>query len=233
MKSNLFNFISRIVIAAAGVCAILLQKPCIVQPELVNTTQTQVVREHKIPEQSELVFNISELAYLDHPGGEQLDHSLISKITSEVVSSLELVPQTPEFKHLVFETMIVETLMGKSSYTKAAKRNNFGIAQIRPETAKDVLKSIKKKNINDYYYIISLKNSDLSLTQNLLSNVHFSVAICAEFYALKKVKRLESKHLRAQVWKKFYNTKKGKGTVDAYVKRVTNYYASLASPSSL
>ena len=126
-----------------------------------------------------------------------------------------------------FETMIVETLMGKSDYIRAAKRNNFGIAQIRPETAKDVLKNIKKKNINDYYYIISLKNSNLSLKQNLLSNVHFSIAICAEFYALKKIKRLDSKHLRAQVWKRFYNTKKGSGTVDAYVKRVTKYYASL------
>ena len=225
---NLFNFISRIVIAVVGVCVILLQKPHLAQTEPVVQIQVESkITQPSSAEPAELVFNISETAYLDHPGGEQLDHSLVSKITSEVVSNLELVPQTPEFKHLVFETMIVETLMGKSNYIRAAKRNNFGIAQIRPETAKDVLKNIKKKNINDYYYIISLKNSNLSLKQNLLSNVHFSIAICAEFYALKKIKRLDSKHLRAQVWKRFYNTKKGSGTVDAYVKRVTNYYASL------
>lgn len=226
MKLSSFKMLAMIVAATAGLYMVSVCTPTKIYVKVAEEPPKEPKPLKEI-EPTELVFNISEPSYLDHSGGEQLNHTLVSEITSEVISNLGLVPKTSEFKYLVFETMIVETLMGKSSYTKAAKRNNFGIAQIRPETALDVLKNVKKKNINDYYYIISLKNSNLSLKQNLLSNVHFSIAICAEFYALKKVKKLDNKHLRAQVWKRFYNTKKGVGTVDAYVKRVTNYYASL------
>ena len=229
--SNLFELIARLTILISGFGAMFVLRPTSYFPELdyemehAQTTtpggQTQTVHE------TDLVFEISGPEILEHPGGEQLEHSTISAVTDEVISNLSSVPKTPEFKHLVFETMVVETLVGKASYGKAAKRNNFGIAQIRPETAKEVLKKIKKKNINDYYYIKSLKNSNFSLKHNLLYNVHFSVAICAEFYALKKIRSLDTKHLRARIWKRYYNTNKGSGTVEAYVKRVNKYYASL------
>ena len=98
------------VIAVVGVCVILLQKPHLTQTEPVVQIQVESkIAQPSSAEPAELVFNISETAYLDHPGGEQLDHSLVSKITSEVVSNLELVPHKPEYKHMVLETMIVAT----------------------------------------------------------------------------------------------------------------------------
>ena len=127
---------------------------------------------------------------------------------------------------LVLETFIVETHLGKSNYAESAKRNNFGIAQIRADTAEDVLK-ILRKDKKTYNELMSFYNFNMSLRDNLLYNVKFSIAMCSEYYYLRNSNLYNEIHTlrhRAKQWKKNYNTYKGAGSVQIYVDRVEKFY---------
>ena len=168
---------------------------------------------------------------LKHSGGRQLKHSEVKETVTNVLENLDNLNHINKtnLRDLVLETMIVETLVGKSKYDYSSTNyRNYGIAQIRTETAKDVLDWLQRKDPNTYTKVKSLMNSKVSLKQNLLSNVPFSIAICAEYYLRRNsnlhldIRTLEA---RAQQWKKNYNTYKGLGTVQIYCQRVQDYYS--------
>ena len=148
---------------------------------------------------------------LKHNGGSQLKHSEVKQTVQTVL-----------------ETMIVETLVGKSKYDYSSTNyRNYGIAQIRTETAKDVLDWLQRKDPNTYTKVVSLMNPKVSLKQNLLCNVPFSIAICAEYYFRRNANLhldIQTVESRAKQWKKNYNTYKGLGTEEIYCQRVQNYY---------
>ena len=168
---------------------------------------------------------------LKHSGGRQLKHSEVKETVTNVLENLDNLNHINQtnLRDLVLETMIVETLVGKSKYDYSSTNyRNYGIAQIRTETAKDVLEWLQRKDPNTYTKVVSLMNSKVSLKQNLLYNVPFSIAICAEYYLRRNsnlhldIRTLEA---RAQQWKKNYNTYKGLGTVQIYCQRVHDYYS--------
>lgn len=168
---------------------------------------------------------------LKHSGGRQLKHSEVKETVTNVLENLDNLNHINQsnLRDLVLETMIVETLVGKSKYDYSSTNyRNYGIAQIRTETAKDVLDWLQRKDPNTYTKVVSLMNSKVSLKQNLLSNVPFSIAICAEYYLRRNsnlhldIRTLEA---RAHQWKKNYNTYKGLGTVQIYCQRVQDYYS--------
>lgn len=168
---------------------------------------------------------------LKHSGGRQLKHSEVKETVTNVLENLDNLNHINQtnLRDLVLETMIVETLVGKSKYDYSSTNyRNYGIAQIRVETAKDVLEWLENKDYNVYLKVKSLMNSKVSLKQNLLSNVPFSIAICAEYYLRRNsnlhldIRTVES---RAKQWKKNYNTYKGLGTVQIYCQRVQDYYS--------
>lgn len=169
----------------------------------------------------------------EHEGSKQLDHDKFERTVNYVLNSI---PNLNKFKNksalkkLVIETAIVETHLGKSSYEASAKVNNYGLVQIRWQTAKEVMDILKKRDKDSYIALMKLYNSKLSLQNNLLKNVPFSIGVCAEYYLIRN-KNLQNNiantHERARQWKKFYNTNLGVGSVSGYENRVKNFYASL------
>src|SRR5574344_93614 len=128
---------------------------------------------------------------------------------------------------LIFETLIAETKAGQFSYIKAAKNyKNYGIAQMRLNNAEFLKSYIKRVSKHDYGILMSLRNNDKSEEWNLMNNVRYSVALCLIHYyqrdknVSKKANCLEQ---RAKIWKKHYNTIKGKGTPEKYISRVQNF----------
>lgn len=162
-----------------------------------------------------------------HKGGEQLNYNRLKNTVTYVINRLpNLDASKNRLTDLVLETFIVETHLGKSDYTKSAKRNNFGIAQIRADTAKDVLK-ILRKDKKTYRELMSFYNFNMSLHDNLLYNVKFSIAMCSEYYYLRNsnlYNEIYTLRQRAKQWKKNYNTYKGVGSVQIYVDRVKKFY---------
>ena len=162
-----------------------------------------------------------------HKGGEQLNYNKLKNTVIYVINKLpNLDASKNRLTDLVLETFIVETHLGKSNYAESAKRNNFGIAQIRADTAEDVLK-ILRKDKKTYNELMSFYNFNISLRDNLLYNVKFSIAMCSEYYYLRNSNLYNEIHTlrhRAKQWKKNYNTYKGAGSVQIYVDRVEKFY---------
>ena len=162
-----------------------------------------------------------------HKGGKQLNYSRLKNTVIYVINKLpNLNVSKNRLTDLVLETFIVETHLGKSNYAESAKRNNFGIAQIRADTAEDVLK-ILRKDKKTYNELMSFYNFNMSLRDNLLYNVKFSIAMCSEYYYLRNSNLYNEIHTlrhRAKQWKKNYNTYKGAGSVQIYVDRVEKFY---------
>lgn len=167
---------------------------------------------------------------LKHNGGSQLKHSEVKQTVQTVLENLDNLNHINQdnLSDLVLETMIVETLVGKSKYDYSSTNyRNYGIVQIRTETAKDVLDWLQRKDSSTYTKVVNLMNPKVSLKQNLLYNVPFSIAICAEYYFRRNANLhldIQTVESRAKQWKKNYNTYKGLGTEEIYCQRVQNYY---------
>lgn len=190
-------------------------------PNNVFVIDTSKLEEPK----AEKPISIRHIEY--HKGGKQLNYSRLKNTVIYVINKLpNLNVSKNRLTDLVLETFIVETHLGKSNYTKSAKRNNFGIAQIRADTAEDVLK-ILRKDKKTYNELMSFYNFKMSLRDNLLYNVKFSIAMCSEYYYLRNSNLYNEIHTlrhRAKQWKKNYNTYKGAGSVQIYVDRVEKFY---------
>ena len=191
------------------------------QPNNVFVIDTSKLKEPKV----EKLISKRHIEY--HKGGEQLNYNKLKNTVIYVINKLpNLDASKNRLTDLVLETFIVETHLGKSNYTESAKRNNFGIAQIRADTAEDVLK-ILRKDKKTYNELMSFYNFNMSLRDNLLYNVKFSIAMCSEYYYLRNSNLYNEIHTlrhRAKQWKKNYNTYKGAGSVQIYVDRVEKFY---------
>ena len=165
---------------------------------------------------------------LVHEGGSYLDGLQMRQTVYAVVNSMPNVPHINEVYDLIYETAVVETNLGSVPYTYAAENwNNFGIAQIRHDTAEYLLSWLKKVRPDAYNSVMTYYILDMSLEDNLLVNVPFSLAIAAQYY-WHRVKDLEvnirTLEDRAKVWKSFYNSPSGVGTVNGYINRVKKFY---------
>lgn len=166
----------------------------------------------------------------DHKGGAQLPHDKIKMTVDHVLSRFQNLKNFDKnnLADLVIETMVVETLMGKSKYDYASRKyRNYGIAQLREDTAEWMLKKLENNDIDTYAEIMAFYNYDNTLKENLLFNVQFGIAMCAQYYYMRdknlsnNIKTLSS---RSHQWKKNYNTYKGLGTPEIYQSRVDEYY---------
>lgn len=170
------------------------------------------------------VDNSKPIKVWSHHGGELVDYANLEETTVAVLRRMPNIRTTDELVSLVMETMIVETRLGAHSYTYAAKNyRNYGIAQLREDTAIDTLKWLKMIRPDVHKAVYSLYDEKLSMRDNLMSNVPFSIAMCVQYYWRRDVNlQLSSSTLesRAQLWKQQYNTPAGAGTVDKYIQRV-------------
>lgn len=166
--------------------------------------------------------------YFLHKGGEYLDPNILFDLVKSTIKDFEINLNNEANTILIYETLITETLGGQYSYTYACYNyKNYGIAQFRVETANFLKGFIKRVSKHDYNLLMSLRVNDKSEKWNLMYNVKYSIALCLIYYFQRdrniasKAKYLES---RAQLWKTHYNTSKGLGEPENYVKRVQKYF---------
>lgn len=124
--------------------------------------------------------------------------------------------------NMIIETAYVESICGE--YIKQLKGPACSIFQIEPNTAKDIIQNFIVKNRLRLQNFNRLYNSNLTLEQNLCTNLMFAIFMCRCFYLRIKEPIPSTIELRAKYWKKYYNTEKGKGTVEKYIKAVEKFY---------
>lgn len=160
---------------------------------------------------------------------KQLNFNEFKNNIIEVLDHLEL--SSPAHINLQLGTTAVETDFG--SYRrqigfKNKKGGGYGINQIELGTYKDLIdrflknKQLLKDKILYWYF------DNMSLEDNLILNDKFNIAIC-------RLKYLSCEHLfkmpqdpnnieeLAKIWKKYYNTNMGSGTVDKFITAYDKY----------
>lgn len=139
----------------------------------------------------------------------------------------DLVFDTLEYCEMTVSDRIVNLIVGTicqesacGEYLKQIKGPACGICQIEPNTAKDIINNYILKRANLFTSYSRLYNKNLTLEQNLCYNLMFSIFMCRVFY-LRFVEEIpQDLEGQARYWKKYYNTSKGKGTIEQYI---TNY----------
>lgn len=156
-----------------------------------------------------------------HYGGTEVDQQQLDATIDEVLGTLPN-GNIAGMRELVYETLVVETRCGAASYQYAAENwRNYGIAQIRADTATWFLEMLFKRDRDRFSEIYKYYDPESTMERNLLVNVPFSIALCAELYAWRlKGQPIATKMQRAIAWKKHYNTPKGVGSVQGYLRRV-------------
>ena len=123
--------------------------------------------------------------------------------------------------NMIIETACVESNCGE--YIKQLKGPACSIFQIEPNTAKDIIQNYIVKNKPRLQNFNRLYNANLTLEQNLCTNLMFAIFMCRCFYLRIKEPIPSTVELRAKYWKKYYNTNLGKGTVEKYINAVDKY----------
>ena len=151
-----------------------------------------------------------------HKEQKSLDAKLIKRTIRAVILRMPNLKSTPELYALLYETLVVETLLGR--YTDC----NQGIAQFTYATGKETVGWLKTVRPDVYQALMDLYKKDLSLLENLRYNVPFSIALMAQYYwkvAPDLYQNIQTVEQRARLWKASYNTHLGKGTVNIYLDR--------------
>ena len=145
-----------------------------------------------------------------------------------VLQGLEL--WTPAAESLVHRTGAVESLyMSRDALNNAPE---LGYWQIHPQTARDILfrylqrpsKMSLKVNLEKVlgYEIFWLLDESNRLDQQLRNNDVLGIALCRLWYVMAPYRIPGAQNLTAQarLWKRWFNTQKGNGTVRRFVKTV-------------
>lgn len=152
---------------------------------------------------------------LSYNAGKFNESSELSKTLTEILEKHNI--YSDEFLFLLLGIAAVETYNGQYLNNPVAK----GIFQIEPATAKWALKSLKE---NDEWVDLlgSVFWEDSTLVKQLKYNLEFQVVLLYIALQCKGVNINElqlDNHMLATIWKKYWNTKKGKGTVKQFKKR--------------
>ena len=119
-------------------------------------------------------------------------------------------------EELLMLTAAVESGLGTYMYQVNGPAR--GIFQMEPATENDCWKNYL--NLRNDAYIEKIKNLKFSGLDNLPYNLAYQVALC-RVHCLRVTEAIPPKtdvKALAEYWKKYYNTVKGKGTVDKAVK---------------
>ena len=124
-------------------------------------------------------------------------------------------------ENLLLGTAAVESMMGR--YLTQLNGPALGMYQTEPETHQDILQNylFSRKELNDKVLgLASHKNIYTNRNEDLIYNMAYSTAIARIFYlripeALPAADDIEG---LANYWKQHYNTEKGKGTIEQFVR---------------
>lgn len=159
-----------------------------------------------------------------HKGGKRIANDKHKDNIRAVISHLDFVPNDENIVALVFETGIAETHGGY--WVKSTCNNaDLGVYQINKYTYNDLMKWLKRHKLDKQ--IMKFYDKKQSLQFNLIHNVAFNASLCVahyyRYYGDDLAKVACSVNNRAKMWKERYNTRLGKGTVEAYLERVEIY----------
>ena len=115
-------------------------------------------------------------------------------------------------------------MLGSINFTN---NNGQGIGQLTLKHAKDVLKRLSRRSPENFAIIAEISEisdplalSDKDLLKELHTNLKLQAALCILTYWFKDPKFYQnagSLEQDAKLWKELYNTKLGKGTVEAFI----------------
>lgn len=161
----------------------------------------------------------SPIRHWYHHGKSPMDADHLRKTVHAVLNHLPQVKSGGNMEKLVIETANAETEGGHFDYPWRSK-GDYGVFQLRKSTVKDTLTWLKSVHPDVHEAVMSFYDRKKSWDENLDHNVPLGAALCATYYwrACPEAK-ITTKKQRAAVWKKYYNTHKGKGSVSAYLKR--------------
>ena len=168
---------------------------------------------------------LSVLRYTKSAKNLTSGRSAILATIEDVRNMLTLVPNDDRVSMLVYRTFTHESLLGTIDFTNA---NGQGIGQLTLKHAKDILKRLSKRSPENFAIIAEISEisnplalSDEDLLKELHTNLKLQAALCIITYWFRdpmfwqKAGDLESD---AKLWKDLYNTRLGKGTVEAFIK---------------
>lgn len=162
--------------------------------------------------------------YIKWQGKQYIPYDKLKAVAEAVLKRMPHIKYHDDILQLIVETSIAESQGG---YFISSKGGDYGIFQIRINTAQSLLDWLKDNHKDIYLAIDKFRDPKLSLADNLERNIPFGVAVCISEYWRKAGpemhKYITSLDDRAKLWKSVYNTRFGKGTVDAYIKRVSDY----------
>ena len=163
--------------------------------------------------------------YFVWSNGNRMSIKQMKIITEAVFKRLPHIKTTEESVSLIVETIIAESNGG---FYIDEGTGDLGCLQIRETTAEDLLQWLTKSGNKDIVDAINIFfNNEMSLKDNLKHNIPFSIAVAITEYWRKCGANFDSKigtiQNRGIMWKCAYNTHRGAGTVNKYIKRVTNY----------
>lgn len=159
-------------------------------------------------------------------GGSSVNSDQLRQTIAAVHERLSIIPRGHSgYVDLLMETCAAETLLGEI----VRQRNGpaLGIFQMLRTTERDTLAWLKRRFPEVYIEVRSFYNRRKSAEWNLTKNVPYSAAVSTAYYwrrcgdALAGL--LETRDNRARVWKKYYNTYLGKGTVSGYIEKSERY----------
>ena len=192
-------------------------------PPLISITDTTTEKEvsGKSKTKSKTSESSGKIQIYTHKGGKSLSPKALKSTITAVLTRLSSLPEhSAEFRDLIYETVKVESTLGKNIVGKSA----LGIAQVTPGTANAYIKRLKKNKPKLYKELYTLYDSKWSFARNLKENVPFNLGVCAIIYwerAQKSVVKASTLKQRAKIWKKHYNTHQGAGSVAIYVAKNT------------
>lgn len=163
--------------------------------------------------------------YFVWSNGNRMSIKQMRIITEAVFKRLPHIKTTEESVSLIVETIIAESNGG---FYIDEGTGDLGCLQIRETTAEDLLQWLAASGNKDIVDAINIfYNNEMSLKDNLKHNIPFSISVAITEYWRKCGANFDSKigtiQNRGIMWKCAYNTHRGAGTVNKYIKRVTNY----------
>lgn len=135
------------------------------------------------------------------------------------------IPSNEHTTSLLLETSAVESSRGIDMIQRGGPAR--GILQMEPTTEKYLKEWLKKYHPSVYKEVVHFYNDKKDKVWNSTYNVPYQIAMSLAYYWHKCGDKLPSlittREDRARIWKQFYNTHKGKGTISKYHEKSEKY----------
>ncbi len=144
------------------------------------------------------------------------------QLVNNVLHSLE-----PEIKYLLdAEKLICGTIAQESAYGKYRKQINgpaLGICQMEPATFNDIVNNFLRYHNSIADKIKQIANVNVFSAADLVSNDKLAICFCRVQYYRQSAPIPTDLNAQAAYYKQYYNTPKGKATIEQYLENYQRY----------